>query len=193
VPFRPRGTDRRYWARRFGRGEIGDVFIYTSWLDPALVPPIFADVSTFNHELAEWMNDPFTNNVTPDWYYPPPTDPATVCSQNPFLEVGDPQAMGPLTRIFRPLSRRSTGSLITCNNWCCGNGSRTRCLPVPTAAGTRSQSRCPSKCRRCTARKVSHRTPGCLCRRDSEAPFRVRSASFVAAMTLVPRRSRRKG
>ena len=70
-------------------------FIYTSWLDPALVSSLFADVSTFNHELLEWMNDPFVNNMTPDWFYPPPSDPSTVCSGNPFLEVGDPQGNGP--------------------------------------------------------------------------------------------------
>jgi hypothetical protein len=29
-------------------------YIFTSWLDPAEVAPIVADVSTFNHELAEW-------------------------------------------------------------------------------------------------------------------------------------------
>ena len=69
--------------------------IYTSWLDPALVDPIFADVSTFNHELAEWMNDPFVNNVVPLWNYPPPSDPAAICAGNPFLEVGDPQGNGP--------------------------------------------------------------------------------------------------
>jgi hypothetical protein len=74
--------------------------IYTSWLDPALVPPIFADVSTFNHELLEWMNDPFVNNGTPDWFYPPPSDPTTVCSGNPFLEVGDPQGNGPTFNDF---------------------------------------------------------------------------------------------
>ena len=70
-------------------------YIFTSWLDPALVPPIFADVSTFNHELAEWTNDPFINNAVPTWAYPPPSDPRTVCAGNPFLEVGDPQGNGP--------------------------------------------------------------------------------------------------
>jgi hypothetical protein len=69
-------------------------YIFTSWLDPALVDPIIADVSTFNHELAEWTNDPFINNMTPDWVYPPPSDPNATCSGNPFLEVGDPQGNG---------------------------------------------------------------------------------------------------
>ena len=70
-------------------------FIYTSWLDPALVDPIIADVSTFNHENLEWFNDPFINNIVPDWRYPPESDPRAVCSFNPLLEVGDPQGNGP--------------------------------------------------------------------------------------------------
>jgi hypothetical protein len=70
-------------------------YIFTSWLDPLLVPPIFADVSTFNHELAEWANDPFVNNMVPTWMFPPPSDPAATCGQNPLLEVGDPQGNGP--------------------------------------------------------------------------------------------------
>jgi hypothetical protein len=70
-------------------------FIFTSWLDPATVDPLFADVSTFNHELGEWLNDPFVNNVVPDWYFPPPSDPAAVCSGSTLLEVGDPQGNGP--------------------------------------------------------------------------------------------------
>jgi len=72
-----------------------DTYIYTSWLDPALAPSIFADVSTFNHENLEWMNDPFLANVVPVWKYPPDSDPRTVCSGNGFLEVGDPQGNGP--------------------------------------------------------------------------------------------------
>ena len=70
-------------------------YIYTSWLDPALVDPLFADVSTFNHELAEWTNDPFINNVVPTWAFPPPSDPNAVCSGSNVLEVGDPQGNGP--------------------------------------------------------------------------------------------------
>jgi hypothetical protein len=78
-----------------GGTEHLQTYIFTSWLDPALVPPIFADVSTFNHELAEWTNDPFVNNVVPTWVYPPPSDPAAVCSGNNLLEVGDPEGNGP--------------------------------------------------------------------------------------------------
>ena len=82
-------------AYSIGTGSRLQTYIYTSWLDPALVDPLFADVSTFNHELGEWLNDPFINNLTPDWFYPPQNDPAAVCSGNPSLEVGDPQGNGP--------------------------------------------------------------------------------------------------
>jgi len=70
-------------------------YVFTSWLDPALVDPIVADVSTFNHENLEWINDPFVVNVVPTWMYPPASDPRTVCSGNNLLEVGDPQGNGP--------------------------------------------------------------------------------------------------
>ena len=78
-----------------GSGTRLQTFIFTSWLDPAAVDPLFADVSTFNHELSEWLNDPFTNNVVPDWVYPPVGDGRAVCSGNPLLETGDPQGNGP--------------------------------------------------------------------------------------------------
>ena len=75
--------------------ETFQTYLYTSWLDPALVDPIIADVSTFNHENLEWFNDPFVNNVVPAWRYPPESDPRAVCADNPFLEVGDPEGNGP--------------------------------------------------------------------------------------------------
>jgi hypothetical protein len=75
--------------------ETFQTYLYTSWLDPALVDPIIADVSTFNHENLEWFNDPFVNNVVPTWRYPPESDPRAVCSGNSFLEVGDPEGNGP--------------------------------------------------------------------------------------------------
>ncbi|MBV8894698.1 MAG: hypothetical protein JO266_22430 [Acidobacteria bacterium] len=85
-------------------------YIFTSWLDPALVPPIFADVSTFNHELAEWTNDPFINNVVPTWMFPPQSDPAATCSGNNLLEVGDPQGNGPTFADF-PQANVSIGGV----------------------------------------------------------------------------------
>ncbi len=82
-------------AFTLGSGNRLQTYMFTSWLDPAIVDPLFADVSTFNHELMEWMNDPFINNLVPVWMYPPASDPSTVCSGNPFMEVGDPQGNGP--------------------------------------------------------------------------------------------------
>jgi len=75
--------------------ERFQAYIFTSWLDPALVDPIVADISTINHETGEFFNDPFVNNVVPTWMYPPPGDPRTVCSGNNLLEVGDPEGNGP--------------------------------------------------------------------------------------------------
>jgi len=75
--------------------ETFQTFIYTSWLDPALVDPLIADISTINHETGEVFNDPFINNIVPEWRYPPESDPRAACSFNPFLEVGDPQGNGP--------------------------------------------------------------------------------------------------
>lgn len=80
--------------------QVLQTFMFTSWLDPAVVDPIFADVSTFDHELLEWVNDPYINNIVPVWRYPPERDPRASCSFNPFLEVGDPQGNGPTFRDF---------------------------------------------------------------------------------------------
>ena len=69
--------------------------IYTCWLEESLVGTIFADITTLNHEAGEWLNDPYVNNTVPTWMYPPNGDPLSVCSNNPLLEVGDPQSNGP--------------------------------------------------------------------------------------------------
>lgn len=72
--------------------QLTDIGPDESWLEPALVGDLLADVSTFNHELGEWLNDPYVNNIVPDWTYPPLN---TECSFNPYPEVGDPQGNGP--------------------------------------------------------------------------------------------------
>jgi hypothetical protein len=88
------GYHSAYFVSTPGGGEAVQTYIYTSWLDPSLVDPLFADISTINHEVGEWLNDPFISNLVPDWKYPPPGDPRVSCSHNPFLEVGDPQGNG---------------------------------------------------------------------------------------------------
>ncbi len=44
------------------------------------------DVNALSHEIAEWYNDPFVDNLTPPWISP--IAPQYGC--NNFLEVGDP-------------------------------------------------------------------------------------------------------
>jgi hypothetical protein len=56
----------------------------------------FPDVSVLSHELAEWYDDPFGNNVTPPWGH---TGQVGGCQAN--LEVGDPLS-GNLHEILMP-------------------------------------------------------------------------------------------
>jgi hypothetical protein len=77
--------------------------IYTSWLEEDLVGPLFADITTLDHEAGEWLNDPYANNFVPTWMYPPNGDPLSVCANNPLLEVGDPQGNGPTYAEFPPV------------------------------------------------------------------------------------------
>lgn len=81
--------------------DVLQTLIYTSWLEPALVGDLLADVSTLNHELGEWLNDPYVNNIVPTWAYPPLN---VTCSFNPYLEVGDPQGNGPQFFAFPTVS-----------------------------------------------------------------------------------------
>jgi hypothetical protein len=75
--------------------ETLQTFIFTSWFSADQLGDLLADVSTLNHEMSEWANDPFVNNIVPTWRYPPEEDPRATCSFNPFLETGDPQGNGP--------------------------------------------------------------------------------------------------
>lgn len=86
-----RGDHRAFSIQNEDGSETFQTAIYTSWFDPALVDAQFADVSTLNHEIGELFNDPFLNNVVPEWRNPPESDPAAGCAYTPLLEVGDPQ------------------------------------------------------------------------------------------------------
>lgn len=67
-------------------------FAFATALDPDAStaifgdPTVFADVGAMSHEVSEWMNDPFVNNIVPSWEFPGITPP--VCQNN--LETGDP-------------------------------------------------------------------------------------------------------
>ena len=73
-------------------GQRVQTLMWSSWLDINDVGPLLADVSTLNHEVAEWINDPYIDNEAPLWAFPPFN---TSCGDNPFVEVGDPQGNGP--------------------------------------------------------------------------------------------------
>ena len=61
-------------------------YIWTTEADPGVQGGFSEDVSALSHEMLEWFNDPFTNNVVPHWISP--IAPQYGC--NTFLEVGDP-------------------------------------------------------------------------------------------------------
>ncbi|MBV8073476.1 MAG: hypothetical protein JO270_26515 [Acidobacteriaceae bacterium] len=71
------------------------VLNYSSWISPGLFGDSFADVTALSHELAETLNDPFGDNITPWWLAPNKN-----CQDN--LETGDvieglPNATFPIT------------------------------------------------------------------------------------------------
>jgi len=57
---------------------------WASWHTADTILPGSEDVAVLSHEIAEWLNDPFTTNVVPPWEAPP----SYPCSTG--LEVGDP-------------------------------------------------------------------------------------------------------
>ncbi|HKS70381.1 MAG TPA: hypothetical protein VJQ45_08170 [Ktedonobacterales bacterium] len=60
-------------------------FIYESWLSAGVsVNPGFQDNIALSHEVSEWLNDPFTDNLVPPWLA---LGPAPFCQGN--LETGD--------------------------------------------------------------------------------------------------------
>jgi hypothetical protein len=69
-------------------------YAWASWYDPRWfigfgLPPDFArDVFALGHEAAEWSNDPFVDNIVPEWSFSIPPVFVNECSN--LLEVGDP-------------------------------------------------------------------------------------------------------
>ena len=61
-------------------------YIFSINADAGIQGGFGEDVSALSHELAEWLNDPFTNTTVPNWVSP--IAPQYGC--NNFLEVGDP-------------------------------------------------------------------------------------------------------
>lgn len=86
-------------------GSRVQTLMYTSWIDVAQIGPLLADISTLNHEVAEWVDDPYIDNVTPDWAFPPKDQ---VCGGD-VLEVGDPIGNGPDFALFPTIPVRLNG------------------------------------------------------------------------------------
>lgn len=61
-------------------------YAWSTEVDQGVQGGFSEDVSALSHEMLEWFNDPFTNNVVPNWISP--IAPQYGC--NNFLEVGDP-------------------------------------------------------------------------------------------------------
>jgi hypothetical protein len=64
----------------------GNTFTYSYASFDTAPGGAFSDVAALSHELAEWANDPLTNNTVPSWSVP--AQPQYGCSST--LEVGDP-------------------------------------------------------------------------------------------------------
>jgi hypothetical protein len=41
--------------------------VWASWIDPGILGTSVADITPLSHEISEWMNNPFGNNVVPAW------------------------------------------------------------------------------------------------------------------------------
>jgi hypothetical protein len=64
-------------------------YAYATYNDPGFSlknTKVFTTTDALSHELSEWYNDPFTDNVVPNWSVA--SEPQYGC--NNFLEVGDP-------------------------------------------------------------------------------------------------------
>ena len=82
-----------FFERPNGKIEIF-TYAWGSWYDPRWfvgfgLPENFGrDVMGLGHEAAEWSNDPFTDNLVPEWSFSIPPVFSNLCSN--VLEVGDP-------------------------------------------------------------------------------------------------------
>jgi hypothetical protein len=61
-------------------------YIWTTEADAGVQGGFSEDISALSHEMLEWFNDPFGNNIVPNWISS--TAPQYGC--NNYLEVGDP-------------------------------------------------------------------------------------------------------
>jgi hypothetical protein len=85
------GFHSAFESNQIGNRIFVQTFAFSTWLDSDVAdaifgdPTIFADILPISHEMGETLNDPFVNNLTPN-YQLPGFKPGTC--QN-ILEVGD--------------------------------------------------------------------------------------------------------
>lgn len=68
-----------------GDTQLVQTFAWASWVGTSIFGGNVADVTPISHEISEWMNDPFGNNIVPPWQF---GNGAGGCQDN--LETGDP-------------------------------------------------------------------------------------------------------
>jgi len=66
-----------------GSNVVVQTFIFADWNDPGIFNGPVEDVHALSHEVAEWLNDPFINNVVPPYANGEGTGCATI------METGD--------------------------------------------------------------------------------------------------------
>jgi hypothetical protein len=70
--------------------QLVQTFVWASWIDSGIFGGTVADVTAISHEISEWLNDPFSSNIVPEWQFP---HSGTSCQNN--LETGDPMSAFP--------------------------------------------------------------------------------------------------
>ncbi|HYL98319.1 MAG TPA: hypothetical protein VEZ90_05140 [Blastocatellia bacterium] len=79
------GFHTAFETKSIGPLHFVQTFAFATWPEAGIfVNPDFSDAIAISHEISEWMNDPFANNVVPTWQSPS----GQGCSN--LLETGDP-------------------------------------------------------------------------------------------------------
>jgi len=70
--------------------QLVQTFIWASWVGTGIFGSSLADVTALSHEISEWLNDPFSSNLVPEWQMP---NASSTCQSS--LETGDPISASP--------------------------------------------------------------------------------------------------
>jgi hypothetical protein len=84
------GFHTSFDAGENGNQQLVQTFVWASWIDSGIFGGTVADVTAISHEISEWLNDPFSSNIVPEWQFP---NSGAGCQSN--LETGDPMSTFP--------------------------------------------------------------------------------------------------